>query len=241
MKKSKRRGKIRVLGMDELINRACAVFLEKFKNGGFADPEYENKERNPKETALHTLEKYLNKETFLTLLSEGSYNSVAEYAKKVCAVSNLVDWHGHNSLSDLYESSTQKAELFTKVLFALMYGTSPIEERFTEFVDFFDKGQKEMWPLSTCFLSLLYPEKYAMLKPRATDNFTRLAGITIKRESIPTWEAYQNYLEMLQDIKRRLISRRDERLVPDNLRDVQSFVWVCCSDNYHNYDKLSAN
>jgi hypothetical protein len=83
------------------------------------------------------------------------------------------------------------------------------------------------WPLVTVFGFIAQPRVHMFLKPTVTRAAAREYGVEFDYRSRPSWETYSSLLEFAGQV------RRDQRdLLPRDMIDVQSFIWVQGSDEY---------
>ena len=84
------------------------------------------------------------------------------------------------------------------------------------------------WPLVTVFGFIAQPERHIFLKPNVTRSAARKYGFHFQYQSKPNWETYSCLIAFAEAIRSDL---RD--LKPRDMIDLQSFMWVQGSDEYH--------
>jgi hypothetical protein len=72
------------------------------------------------------------------------------------------------------------------------------------------------------------PERHIFLKPNVTKIAARKYGFDFPYQSKPNWETYSSLLAFAETIRRDLCDLR-----PRDMIDLQSFMWVQGSDEYH--------
>jgi len=71
------------------------------------------------------------------------------------------------------------------------------------------------------------PAKHIFLKPTVTRTSAREYGYDFQYRSRPSWETYKSLLDFAAIVRRDL---RD--LIPRDMIDLQSYIWVQGSDEY---------
>jgi hypothetical protein len=79
----------------------------------------------------------------------------------------------------------------------------------------------------TVFGFIAQPEKHIFLKPKVTQAAAREYGFDFQYQSKPSWETYSGLLEFAGQIKSDL-----KDLKPQDMIDIQSFIWVQGSSEY---------
>jgi len=75
---------------------------------------------------------------------------------------------------------------------------------------------------------LAQPDHHMFLKPNVTRRAANAYGFEFVYRSRPTWETYSCLLAFTERV------RKDQRkLRPRDMIDLQSFIWVQGSDEYH--------
>lgn len=206
---------------------AIERFLSYFP-AGFQDSEYrdgKNNERKYKEDANRIMLELLGKEAFANLLQQGNFKEIVDRATKVMNQTNLIHhiemiWFTNGVKT---ESSQKK---FAESLFGLLYGDSDIKIRFEQFSEMLSEIGAAKWPIATYFLFITFPDSHMFIKPMVTQNAANILGMEINYRPELNWLTYSRVQELAELIRNQL--RKDGRgiLAPENMIDIQSFVWV---------------
>jgi hypothetical protein len=111
------------------------------------------------------------------------------------------------------------ARAFAEGLYAFLHGRSGLERRFEGWIEVVASLPRKQtrvltWPLVTVFGFIAQPRVHMFLKPTVTRAAAREYGVEFDYRSRPSL-------------------RREQRdLVPRDMIDVQSFIWVQGSDEY---------
>jgi len=102
-------------------------------------------------------------------------------------------------------------------------------ERWCEVVAKLPRKQTRVstWPIVTVFSFLAQPEKHIFLKPNVTRDAAREYGFPFHYQSRPGWKTYANCLEFAETVRSDI-----EDLAPQDMIDLQSFIWVQGSSEY---------
>ena len=134
------------------------------------------------------------------------------------------------ALRDALKSSWG-ARLFSRGLFNFLHGAGPLKERFEAWCDVVNSLPRKQtrvltWPILTVFGFIAQPQTHLFLKP----NVTRLAaaqyGFDFKYQSRPAWTTYASLRTFAATIQHDL-----QNLVPRDMIDIQSFIWVQAPTN----------
>jgi hypothetical protein len=208
--------------------------IRKFKfyfPGGFKGKKYIAWERGYKWDAhISWLEK-LNKEEFARLLRAELYEEVAKRAVTLESKTNLLFSFEKMALRDAV-NSREAAKSFAEGLFEYIYGKKSLQERFENFRNVIatlpvKQTRVLTWPLLTVFGFIAKPAQHVFLKPMVTKRAAEKYGFEFKYSSKPNWQTYKSLLEFSD-----LIKKDTEKLSPEDLIDVQSFIWVMGSEEY---------
>lgn len=205
-------------------------FLYYFK-GGFKGEKYLSWERGYKWNAHLAWEQALNKERYEQLLAAGSFSEIARLAIGLESKTNLLFSFEKMALRDAVKTP-ESAQHFAEGLYLYVYGKQNLQKRFEAFRDVLATlpvKQKRVltWPLQTVFGFIADPQQHIFLKPRVTQRAAEKYGYDFLYNSKPNWETYNNLLQWASMIKADLAE-----LAPQDMIDVQSFIWVLGSDEY---------
>jgi hypothetical protein len=210
--------------------RARRKFLRVFPRG-FRDAYYIDWERAYKWSAHLAWESSLAKNQFQRLLNGGEFRQIAATAVRIESKTNLLFSFEKMALRDAVKSPAG-AERFSHALYDLLHGSTPLEGRFSSWVEALELLPRRQtrvltWPLATVFGFLAQPKTHFFLKPVVTREAVSRYGETLNYSSRPSWTAYN---ELIQFIGRVRGDIRDLR--PRDMIDMQSFLWVQGSDEY---------
>lgn len=210
---------------------ACRRKFLRFFPKGFADRKYFDWERGYKWKAHEKWREQLNRAEFQSLLRKNEFSEIADRAVKIESPTNLLFSFEKMALRDAVRTP-EGAKLFAEGLDDFLHGKSKIEKRFERWcaaVASLPKKQSRVLthPVVTVFGFVAQPETHIFLKPNVTRRAAREYGFDFRYNSKPSWEVYASLLEFAALIKRDLTD-----LKPQDMIDVQSFVWVQGSSEY---------
>jgi hypothetical protein len=217
-------------GLSVDAERCRRKFLHYFPRG-FRDETYIDWERGYKCEAHQAWTEQLDASTFRKLLRDGEHAEIAARAVRLESKTNLLFSFEKMALRDAVKVP-EGAEMFARGLYDLVYGAGGIQEKFErwcEVVESLPRRQTRVltWPVVTVFGFIAIPETHIFLKP----NVTRVAAsrycFDFHYRSRPGWETYSELLAFAGQIRHDL---RD--LNPQDMIDIQSFIWVQGSEEY---------
>jgi hypothetical protein len=217
--------------MSSLGAQRCRRKFLRFFRKGFHDETYIDWERGYKEKAHQQWEEMLNRREFELLLKQKKHAEIAARAVRIESRTNLLFSFEKMALRDAVKSPAG-AKAFAEGLHAFLHSGRAEEKRFErwrEVIAALPRKQTRVltWPLVTVFGFIAQPERHMFLKPNVTRIAAREYGFAFPYQSLPTWEGYASLLEFAETVRRDL---RDLR--PQDMIDVQSFIWVQGSDEY---------
>ena len=83
------------------------------------------------------------------------------------------------------------------------------------------------WPLVTVFGFLAQPKTHFFFKPMVTREAGRRYGVELPYASRPSWPLYRDLLSFVRRVRGDISDMR-----PQDMIDMQSFLWVQGSDEY---------
>ena len=117
-------------------------------------------------------------------------------------------------------------QLFAQELLALLYGDETLQCRFERYTKMlYDIGAAK-WTIATYFLFLASPETQIFLKPEVTKHAAKMLGVDIDYRPEVNWSTYSRVLRLAETLKHKLSEEKREELMPRDMIDVQSFIWV---------------
>ncbi|HEY0407764.1 MAG TPA: hypothetical protein VGC89_18660 [Pyrinomonadaceae bacterium] len=216
---------------DPAAARRCREKFLRFFPQGFQDQKYVAWERGYKWEAHERWTETLDRATFKQLLRDGEFAEIAARAVRIESRTNLLFSFEKMALRDAVKA-TDGARLFAEGLYDFLHGAGQLERRFErwcETVAALPRRQTRVltWPLVTIFGFIAQPDTHFFLKPTVTRLAARLYGFDFQYKSKPSWETYANLLEFAAVVRRDLSDLR-----PQDMIDIQSFVWVQGSSEY---------
>jgi hypothetical protein len=206
------------------FDRAVKKFV-RFFPGGFCDPRFKAEERNYKVEAHEQLVNALGREQLGAFVQSGSYAEISKLAQAAVNATNLISPYEKLWLKNGIQTPLRQ-QLFSVTLNAFLYGDTPMSTRFESFAKMlYDIGAAK-WPVATYFSFLACPGEHIFLKPEVTKLAAEILGYDIRYEPRVNWATYERVLGLAAEIKARLSALGQEELVPNDMIDVQSFIWV---------------
>jgi hypothetical protein len=209
-------------------SRACRQkFLRVFPEG-FKDPKYLEWERNYKEEAHTRWAAELGREPLRELLVRGRYVEVAEIAVSIESRTNLLFSFEKMAIRDAVRSISGAAE-FSVGLYEFLYGKIGFDEWCARLAKLPRRKTRVLsWPIATVFSFIAMPEEHIFLKPKVTREAARAYEFPFQYKAAPSKVIYEGFLGFAAALKNDLAD-----LQPRDMMDIQSFIWVLGSDEYH--------
>jgi len=214
--------------------RARRKMLRKFLfyfPGGYQGTKYQSWERNYKWEAHVQWEKKLNQQAFRRLLQARQYVAIAKLAISIESKTNLLFSFEKMALRDAVKTE-DAAMRFAKGLYDFLHGSNELQQRFSAYRDMLAKLPVKQtrvltWSVLSVFGFIAQPSIHMYLKPTVTKAAAKKYQYPFHYSSKPGWDTYQSLLEFAALI------RHDTRLSgPRDMIDLQSFIWVCGSEEY---------
>lgn len=210
--------------------RCRQKFLYYFKKG-FTDQKYIDWERQYKLDAHFQFQQNLSKVTYQRMLTARKYSEIALTAVRIESRTNLLFSFEKMALRDAVKPP-EGASAFALGLYDYVYGSGSLKERFEKFslvIASLPRKQTRVhtWPLQTVFGFLANPQEHIFLKPRVTQVAADKYHYEFLYKSKPNWETYQSLLGFAEQVR-----TDNADLKPQDLIDLQSFLWVMGSDEY---------
>jgi hypothetical protein len=213
--------------------KAVANFLSIFPEG-FRDQRYlagRTGEREYKLAANRLMMELLDKDTFFSLLESGAFKEICSRAKSVINKTNLIHTYEKIWLNNALVSENNQ-RIFASGLFELLYGDSALQSRFEKFAAMLYEINAAKWPIATYFLFIRFPESQIFVKPQVTQNAAEVLGMSINYRPELNWLTYSQVLNLAQNLKAKLEKTDTPALLPEDMIDVQSFIWVTAPSYY---------
>jgi hypothetical protein len=215
---------------DRLIARAKRKFLRAFP-GGFRDETYIDWERAYKWRAHERWQDDLSEGGFRRRIKSRQFEEIARLASSIESRTNLLFSFEKMALRDAIRSPTG-AQAFSCALFDFLHGHGSAELRFASWaaaLNALPRRQTRVltWPLATVFGFIAQPKQHFFFKPMVTREALRRCGISFDYSSRPSWPVYKALLDGVRTVRTEIASMR-----PQDMIDMQSFLWVQGSDEY---------
>lgn len=199
--------------------------------GGFAGEKYTSWERDYKWAAHVKWKENLYKKEYLRLLSAKDYAEIARRAIWMESGTNLLFSFEKMAIRDAVKTG-DGAQLFAEGLFEYVYGKKKLQDRFEAFTDVLASLPRKQtrvvtWPVQTVFGFIANPAEFIFLKPRVTQLAAKKYDYPFKYSSRPNWDTYQSMLDFAAVIQQDVTM-----LKPQDMIDIQSFIWVLGSEEY---------
>jgi len=204
--------------------------------GGFADPTYIEWERGYKWSAHLAWEHELDRATWGRLLAAGEQQEVAAriaafYARSKLNMLALYEWM---ALREALNDKTG-ARLFATALYDLIHGNGQFAVRVEKFAAVLDRLPQRQtrlakWPVATLFPFIARPASHMILKPMVMKRAAARLGFDLAYASRPNARTYDAMMGYLSWLRQALAPWH-----PKDLIDLQSFIWVTCSEEYEDW------
>ena len=213
--------------------RCRRKFLHFFPEG-FHDETYLAWERDYKANAHREWNRVLDRPIHAALLRKSEFAEVALRAVRIEARTNLIFSFEKMALRDAVKSAAG-AKAFAEGLYDFLYGRGRIQgrfERWCEIIRGLPRKQTRVftWPIVTVFGFIAQPDKYIFLKPNVTRRAAHEYRFPFHYESQPEWSVYSKYVAFAEQVRQDLKDLR-----PQDMIDLQSFMWVQGSSEYEGY------
>ena len=213
-----------------LAQKCRRKFLRYFPDG-FRDETYIDWERDYKWEAHQRWARELAPEEMRRLIRAGEHAEVAKRAVTIESRTNLLFSFEKMALRDAVKSAAG-AKAFAEGLWQWLHDDGDQRERFERWIEVVEGLPRRQtrvltWPLVTVFGFIAQPKRHIFLKPNVTREAARAYGFDFSYRSRPGWDTYRSLLDFAARV------RADQRdLEPQDMIDLQSFIWVQGSDEY---------
>ena len=209
----------------------CRRRFLRFFPRGFADSKYFDWERGYKLNAHEQWQNVLNRKSFRKLLREKKYLEIAAAATRIESRTNLLFSFEKMAFRDAIRE-TSGAKIFATALYELLYGGIDVAaafERWCDAIGCLPRKQTRVLthPVATVFPFIAEPSRHIFLKPNVTKRAAAEYGFEFEYNSKPSWKVYSQLLKFAETIK-----ADNADLNPQDMIDIQSFIWAIGSDEY---------
>lgn len=201
--------------------------IEKFRKEypeGFYDAKYLADERDYKLKAHEFFKLSLCAGPFSSFIKNNELDQVLSLALKAVNSTNLIFVNEKIALNDGLKKKPIREE-FACVLYEYLHGKNSLQQRFEQFANFLFKINAAKWTTQTYFLFLMFPDKYMFMKPSVTQAAADAFAFELNYRPEINWRSYESLLTFSEYLF-KILSSTNEKLVPRDMIDVQSFIWV---------------
>lgn len=195
---------------------------------GFAHPAFVADEIAGKRALAARAQELLGEEALRALLAGWQYDEIVRRLEQLGRATNML-WNRapqRGDLALLYRPDLDRAE-FAIQLQRLLYGRAPSPQRLQTFGDYARRRYlPNRWPFPTFFLFLTHPESELLVQPQVARWFLQYLGLPTLYSASPTAEVYR----MLRE-RAALLGDALQRYGPQDMIDIQSFLWVCARES----------
>ncbi len=194
---------------------------------GFSDPAYlaAKGERKYKFDAHLLMIDLLGEAMFCSLLRQNDFKEVLDRVKRVINKTNLISPYEKIGFSNGVASEVNQ-KLFAESLYDLLYGTDGLQSRFERYATMLSLIGVAKWPIATYFPFIAFPNTQIFLKPVVTQNAANVLNQEINYRPELNWLSYSQVLVLAERIRKELLKDGREMLIPRDMIDVQSFIWI---------------
>ncbi len=205
------------------FDKQVAVFMELYP-GGFEDDAWKKKMRGSeggrrakshREPAVLEAREKLALEQLEGLIDANNLTGVVQLADEVLGASNLTTNAQRRPISEM---SFGREKLYAPALVDLLWGPSPIKDRFDSYLIALGKTG---WPLSTALISLVHPDKFMCVHP---GTFKSMAAWFNPRMRWPRKASGIGYVNIMQSAKIVRDKLGEAGLVARDYLDVYDFI-----------------
>lgn len=216
--------------------QAIESFLHQFPEG-FKDPGYlgdrKSGERNYKWEAHEKYLELLGNGEGQRLLAEGRLDDVISRAKQVWNLVNLMTPFEKAAMLDGLKDADAARNYF-EALFAFLDSNEPDRDSFDRLSAALERlpapgSRVACWPNMTTLPFIARPDAFLVLKPDLSRMAADLLAFDLQYDSQLNWTTYDRLMVLSRLLARTLEDLHEPALVPQDLIDVQSFLFVVAS------------
>ena len=192
---------------------------------GFKDPLFLDEERKDKLRASDACLELLNKHAFDAVNDGADTQGLLASVKKVVNMTNLIQGgfekpQFHDAISDPKNTRAALAALGV-----LLHGSGETSERLEIFSDYLHTLNLRKWTYGTYFLFLSDRKNCMFVKPTGLQKAVEIAKYPLDYDPAPSAKIYRQVLGFANHIDTKLRAENNPALVPEDMIDVQSFIW----------------
>jgi len=192
-------------------------------SGGFLGESYLTNEREYKVKASAYFQEHLGRQALEGLLAAGQFEEVCKIALRVISKTNLIFPQESMALREGLKRGDEQKQQFARALFEQLYGDGTDQQRFEGFAQMLTELDACKWTIATYFPYMNDPAHHIFVKPTITVKAAEAFAFDIAYNAHPNWRTYDRIRQFVAFVSAELSKR--EILVPQDLIDVQSFIW----------------
>ena len=209
------------------LNASIDYFLKEFPEG-FQGARYKYHERNHKQEIRDAVQKQLARSFYDDLLRAEDFSEVCSRAFKltgVCA-NAMIFKNEKMALRDGLKSESAQRN-FALSLYDVLHKEEDFDASFDAFANCLTSLGAGKWTVATYFPFFMNPERHMFVKPTITQNAADICAFDINYRPEINARTYRSVLGFSQHIKQGIA-----RLEPQDMIDVQSFMWCIAPGTY---------
>ena len=211
------------------VSASIAFFLREFP-GGFEGERYKFHEGDHKRRIHAQMVEKLGQPVFRELLDAGRHDEICQRAFQLTGVERnaMIFSHEKMALSNgLRDPARQQP--FAQSLFDVLYGDGEFAPRFDAWANQLEDLGAAKWTVATYFLFFVHPDRYMFVKPTITQYAADVCAFDINYRPELNARTYSAILMFSEFLKEAIAE-----LGPNDMIDVQSFMWCIAPGTYAN-------
>lgn len=189
---------------------------------GFRAPRFLKDERDASVRANQFSIQLLGETEMAELIAERRYQDICDRARHVESLTNLLTKSEKTAFYGALETPVNQ-KTFALSLANYLYGTDAEEDRFKALTRALGLLGINRWPYATLFGFIRFPQEKAFIKPTVIQNAAKAFCWRINYKAEPNWRTYTAVLRLYTHLRTSLV---EEGLIPQDMIDVQSFIWT---------------
>lgn len=200
------------------------TFLHEYP-GGFDDALFRRKERDDKLAASEACRELLTAEAFAQVVAGEDPAPLVGAVKRVIGMTNLIQ--GSFEKPKLYGALQDPRHTLPllREIGLLLHGPGDAAARLEAFSDHLGTIGLRKWTYGTYLLFLSDPDRCMFVKPEGLKKALEITGYPLVYDATPSAHLYRQVLEFAAWIRSRLVQSGHPQLAPEDMIDVQSFIW----------------
>ena len=209
------------------VPASIAYFLREFPNG-FQGERYDFHEGKHKREIHALAAEQLGESALRDLLDAGRYEEVCKRAFRLTGASqNAMIFSQEKITLGAALKAEANQEPFARALFDVLHGPAPMAERFATWAACLEEIGAAKWTIATYFLFFVHPSTQMFVKPTITQYAADVCAFDINYRPEVNARTYMKVLEFSKYLETAIAE-----LQPDDMIDVQSFMWCIAPGTY---------